>query len=148
MVSHRKKYNVKPTVVEGKQWHLIAVWTELNNISGNIDQDIWISGELDDFVAEYKSGVREFGKVKIADGVEVSVNGEPIGSVFTGFVPHVPERCVVVDGNSSDEIELVVTAGYGPVEPGPEMAILVRQTRPDRPERTVQFWAPHVVEEY
>ena len=75
------------------------------------------------------------------------MNGEPIGSVFTGFVPHVPERCVVVDGNSN-EIDVVVTAGYGPVEPGPELAILVRQTPPGRPERLVQFWAPHVVEEY
>ena len=56
MPSHSKRYNVKPTVVEGKQWHLIAVWTEQNNVSGHIDEDIWISGELDDFVAEYKSG--------------------------------------------------------------------------------------------
>ena len=39
----------KPTVVEGKQWHLIAVWTEQNKVSGHIDEDIWISGELDDF---------------------------------------------------------------------------------------------------
>ena len=147
MASQGKRYNVKPTVVEGKEWHLIAVWTEQNNVSGNVAYDIWISGELDDFVADYRSGVRDFGNFQIEDGAEISVNSEPIGSVFTGFVPHVPERCKVVDGNSN-EIDVVVTAGYGPVDPGPELAILVRQTPPGRPERLVQFWAPHVVEEY
>ena len=102
---------------------------------------------MDEFVQEYESGERTFGSFSITDGAEVSVNGTPIQSVGQESVPHVPERFKVVDGNSG-EIDVRVTAGYGPVSKGPENALLARQNPPGRPSVTVQFWAPHAVEEF
>ena len=145
MVSKRK-FNVRPMEVLGRNWYLIAVWDEHDADTGTIKKDIWISGELDEFVKEYESGERTFGLFSIADGAEVSVNRTPIRSVGPESVPHVPERCTVVDGNSGG-IDVWVTAGYGPVSEGPENALLARHNPPGRPNVTIQFWAPRVVAE-
>ena len=83
----------------------------------------------------------------IVDAAEVSVNGTPIRSVGPESVPHIPERCTVVDGNSG-EIDVWVTAGYGPVPEGPEIALLARHTPLGRPNVTIQFWAPRAVAEF
>ena len=145
MVS-KHKFNVRPVELPGRNWYLIALWTELDADTGAIEEDIWISGELDEFVKEYKSGERTFGRFSIADGAEVSVNRTPIRSVGPETVPHVPERVTVVDGNSG-EFDVRVTAGYGPVHEGPENALLIRQNPPGRPNVTIQFWAPDAVAE-
>ena len=146
MVS-RRKFNVRPFELLGRNWYLIAVWTEYDADTGATEEDIWISGQLDEFVQEYESGERTFGSFSITDGAEVSVNGTPIRSVGPESVPHVPERRTVVDGNSG-EIDVWVTAGYGPVSKGPENALLLRQNPPGRPNVTIQIWAPHAVEEF
>ena len=146
MVS-KHKFNVRPLELPGRNWYLIAVRTEHDADTGAIEEDIWISGELDDFVKEYESGERTFGPVSIVDGAEVSVNGTPIRSVGPESVPHVPERCTVVDGNSG-EVDVWVTAGYGPVPEGPEIALLARHTPLGRPDVTIQFWAPRAVAEF
>ena len=145
MVSKRK-FNARPVEVPGKNWYLIAVMTEHDADTGAIEEDIWISGELDEFVKEYESGERNFGRFSISDGAEVSVNSTPLRNVGPESVPHVPERAKIVDVNLG-EIEVRVTAGYGPVSEGPENALLARQNPPSRPNVTIQFWAPHVVEE-
>ena len=77
MVS-RRKFNVRPFELPGRNWYLIAVWTEYDADTGATEEDIWISGQLDEFVQEYESGERTFGSFSITDGAEVSVNGTPI----------------------------------------------------------------------
>ena len=49
----------------------MAVWSELDSNTGIQEDDIWISGEVDDFVQEYEAGQRDFEIFSIADGVEV-----------------------------------------------------------------------------
>ena len=142
----KRKFNGRPTENPGRKWHLIAVWTRHDGITETTEEDVWISGEVDEFVREYRSGERDFGKFSIADGARVSVNSTPVSEAMIGAVPHVPERCTVADGNSG-EIDVWVTAGYGPVSSGPETALLARQNPPGHPSVTVQFWAPHAVEE-
>ena len=142
----RRKFNVRPTEMPGRKWHLIAVWDQYDAIGETTEKDIWISGEVDEFVREYRSGERDFGKFSIADGAKVSVNNTPIAEAMIGAVPHVPERCTVADSNSGD-IDVWVTAGYGPVPSGRESALLARQNPPGQPNVTVQFWAPYAVEE-
>ena len=146
MVSKRK-FNVRPSELPGRNWYLIAVWTEYEADTGATKHDIWISGELDEFVKEYESGERDFGRFSISDGAEVSVNRTPLRSVGPESVPHVPERCTVVDDNSG-EIDVWVTAGYGPVSEGPENALLTRRNPPGRPNVTILFWAPYAAEEF
>ena len=145
MVSKRK-FNVRPVELPGRDWYLIALWTEHDADTGTIEEDIWISGELDEFVKEYKSGERTFDLFSIADGAEVSVNRTPIQNVGPEIVPHVPERVIIEDVNLG-EIEVRVTAGYGPVPEGPENALLTRRNSIGKPNVTIQFWAPHAVEE-
>ena len=146
MVS-RHKYNASPSDLPGRNWYLIAVWTEYDADTGATEEDIWISGQLDEFVQEYESGERIFGSFSITDGAEVSVNGTPIRSVGPEGVPHVPERRTVVYATLG-EIDLWVTAGYGPVSKGPENALLLKHNPLGRPNVTLQIWAPHAVEEF
>ena len=54
MVS-RLKYNVRPFELLGRNWYLIAVWTEYDADTGTTKEDIWISGQLDEFVQEHES---------------------------------------------------------------------------------------------
>ena len=145
-VGTMRKINAGPAELPGRKWYVIALWTEYDAASGMISEDIWISGELDDFVREYILGVRDFGMFSIADGSKVSVNEEAIDTVLIGAIPHVPERRMVAD-TSSGGIDVRVTAGYGQVVGEVKTALLLRQNPPDRPGITVQFWAPRCVEE-
>ena len=146
MVS-RVKYNVRPFEMPGRNWYLIAVWTEYDADTGSTKEDIWISGQLDEFVQEHESGERSFGSFSFTDGAEVFVNGTPIRSVGPESVPHVPERCAVVDSKSG-EIDVRITAGYGPLSEGPTNALVARQNPIGRPNVTIQFWAPSAVQEF
>ena len=142
----RRKFDVWPREMLGRKWYLIAVWSHLDSDTGLMEEDIWVSGEVDEFVREYESGQRNFELFSIPDGAEVSVNGSLVRNAVMGEVAHVPERCTVADGNSG-EIDVRVTAGYGQVVGGLEVPLVARQNPPGRPNVIVQFWVPRAVEE-
>ena len=144
-MERKHKFNVYPTAFPGKKWFLIGLWSRQYS-DGTITQDVWISGELNAFIEEYKSGVREFGTFSIAEGAQVKVNSTAIEDAFLGEILHVPERVTIVDGTVG-EIAVEMTAGYGQVPPGPVEAMLVKQNPPDDPNATVIFWAPRAVAE-
>lgn len=138
------KFDVHPREMPGRNWHLIAVWSELDSDTRIREDDIWISGNVDEFVQDYEAGTRDFEIFSIPDGVVVLVNAMPIAGAVKGSVPHVPERRTVVDGNSGG-VDVRVTAGYGPVNGDLEKAVLVRQNPAGKPNVTVEFWAPIAV---
>ena len=138
------KFDVRPREMPGRNWYLIAVWSQLDSDTGIREDDVWVSGDVDEFVQEYEAGERNFELFSILDGVVVSVNATPIVGANKGSIPHVPERRTVVDGNS-EGIDVRVTAGYGPVGGDFANAVLVRQNPAGKPNVTVQFWAPVAV---
>ena len=138
------RLDIRPREMPGRNWHLIAVWREYDASSGLVETDIWISGDLEQFRHEYEAGERPFELFSVASDGEVSVNGAPIASAGEGTIPHVPERRVVVDGNSGG-IDVRITAGYGPVVEGSANAVLVRTNPDEKPGVTVELWAPVAV---
>jgi hypothetical protein len=140
------KFHVQPFELPGRSWFLIGSLSEYNSCTEDLETDVLISGDVVSFIAEYKAGVREFGSLKIQPAAQVSVNGIPIETALPGEVPHVPERFIVVDGITGGDIEVRVTAGYGPVNvAGLNKSVLVRNNPPSRPNVTLQFWAPSAI---